>query len=313
MSFKLVLMPPDFDAHWPQEIRNAVPDCDVKVFESASDLDDADAVFGTVPPELFGRAKRLKWIAAARAGLGRSWFYDTLVDSDVAVTGMHGAYNQHLSGHVMAFVLAFARRFDRYLPGQTRRSWAKDWPMLDLGSMTAAVVGVGGSGAEVGRLCAAFGMRVIGFDPRRGDIPEGFEAVFPPEQIDEHLAEADFVLITAPETPETRHLFNKERFGKMKQGSYLVNVSRGVLVVTDDLVEALRSGHLAGAGLDVMDPEPLPPDHPLWTMPGVLLTPHVAINGTGYHRTWLNLLIANCRRFSKGEPLTNVVDKRSWF
>jgi phosphoglycerate dehydrogenase-like enzyme len=156
-------------------------------------------------------------------------------------------------------------------------------------------------------------MRVIGFDPRRSDPAEGFEALFPAEALDDHLPEADFVIVTAPETPQTTGMFNAERFARMKRGSYLINISRGVLVVTDDLVEALRSGQLAGAGLDVADPEPLPSDHPLWTMPGVMITPHMAINGAAYRERWLELLIENCRRFEAGEAMVNLVDKRNWF
>jgi phosphoglycerate dehydrogenase-like enzyme len=313
MSFRLVLMPPDFEPSWPDEIRNAVPDCDAVIFENVQDIEDADAAFGTVPPDLFAKARRLRWIAASRAGLGRNWFYDALVKSDVVVTGMHGSYNETLSAHVLAFVLAFARRFDRYLPRQPQGIWRPQWPMLDLTSMTAIVVGVGGSGAETGRLCAAFGMRVVGFDPRVTLTPPGFAALEPPDKLDEHLGDADFVLVTAPETPQTLAMFNAERFGRMKPGAYFINISRGTLVVTDDLVAALRSGHLAGAGLDVVDPEPLPPDHPLWTMPGVLLTPHTALSGMAYKQKWLSLLIENCRRFNANEPLLNVVDKQNWF
>jgi phosphoglycerate dehydrogenase-like enzyme len=134
------------------------------------------------------------------------------------------------------------------------------------------------------------------------------------ERLDEMLPRADFVVLTTPETPQTRGMFNAARFALMKRGSYFVTISRGVCVVTGDLVEALRSGHLAGAGLDVADPEPLPPDHPLWTMPNVLLTPHVAIYGSPHdHERREALLIENCRRFARGEPLLNVVDKTQWF
>jgi phosphoglycerate dehydrogenase-like enzyme len=314
MSFKLVLMPNDARPGWPEAIRDAVPGVDVSVYERPEDIEDADAAFGTVPPELFPRAKRLRWIQAARAGLGREWFYDDLVNSDVTVTGMHGSYNEHLAGHIMGFVLAFARRFDHYLPYQAQGVWTRDRrPMLDLAEMTAAVIGVGGSGREAGRLCAAFGMRVLGFDVRPRETPEGFDAVYPSDDLDDHIGDADFVLITAPETPETTGMFNAERLAKMKLGAYLINVSRGVVVVTDDLVEALRSGRLAGAGLDVVDPEPLPEGHPLWTMPGVLITPHTAITGANYEERWLELLIENCRRFDASEPLINEVDKQQWF
>jgi phosphoglycerate dehydrogenase-like enzyme len=313
VRFKLVLMPPEYEPDWPQAIARAVPECVVATYAGESDLADADAVFGTLPPELFAQAPRLRWIAAARAGLGQRWFYDALVESDVVVTGMHGAYNETLSAHALGFVLAFARRLDRYLPQQSEGLWRRDGPMLELPHMTALVVGVGGSGAEVGRLCSAFGMRVLGTDPRVSERPPGFAALHPPSALNALLGETDFVIVTAPETPATLGMFDAGRFARMKQGSWFINISRGALVVTDDLVAALQSGHLAGAGLDVVDPEPLPPEHPLWRQPGVLLTPHAALNGTPYKERWLEMLVENCRRFAAGEPLRNVVDKRSWF
>jgi phosphoglycerate dehydrogenase-like enzyme len=134
-----------------------------------------------------------------------------------------------------------------------------------------------------------------------------------PERLEERLGDADFVILTTPETPDTVGMFNSALFARMKRGAYFINIARGRCVVTGDLVAALRSGHLAGAGLDVADPEPLPPDNPLWNMPNVLITPHIAIYGTPYRDKWEAMLIENCRRFAAGEPLLNVVDKAKWF
>jgi phosphoglycerate dehydrogenase-like enzyme len=263
---------------------------------------------------MLARATRLRWICAPLAGLGGSWFYEELVKSDVVVTNMRAIYNEHLSAHAMAFVLALARRFDHYLGRQSQGLWLHDAEMIDLPSTTALVVGVGGAGAEIARLCAAFGMRVLGVDPRVTARPAGMAQLATPDRLDALLPQADFVILTTPETPQTRGMFDAARFARMKRGSYFVTISRGVCVVTDALVDALRSGHLAGAGLDVADPEPLPPGHPLWTMPNVLLTPHVAIYGSPHdHERREALLIENCRRFDRGEPLLNVVDKASWF
>jgi phosphoglycerate dehydrogenase-like enzyme len=156
-------------------------------------------------------------------------------------------------------------------------------------------------------------MRVLGVDPRTETAP-GFERVVRPDALDDLLPEADFVIVTTPETPATRGMFDVRRFALMKTGARFINIARGSCAVTDDLVEALRSGHLSGAGLDVVDPEPLPVDHPLWTMPGVLLTPHVAISGAPHlaeRRT--AILLENCRRFAEGRPLVNTVDKHTWF
>src|SRR5439155_1638639 len=119
-----------------------------------------------------------------------------------------------------------------------------------------------------------------------------------PDRLGERIGEADFVIVTTPETPETRGMFYSRLFSKMKRGSYFINISRGGCVVTEDLIAALRSGQLAGAGLDVVAPEPLPPDSPLWTMPNVLITPHVAISGAPYRQKWEEILLENCRRFA---------------
>lgn len=314
MDFTMVLLGPDVDQSWPEEIRQAVPGITLKVFADARDaagaLEEAEAAYGTVPPELFPRAKKLRWICASRAGLGGAWFYPALVESDVVVTNMRGSYNEHLAAHAVAFLLAFARRFDHYLP---QKRWQRGPHMIDLPAKTALIVGVGGAGAEAAKLCAALGMRVLGIDPRVIGAPAGMADLAGPERLDARLGEADFVILTTPETPQTVGLFNAMRFAAMKRGSYFINIARGRCVVTGDLVAALRSGHLAGAGLDVADPEPLPADNPLWSMPNVLITPHVAIAGAPYREKWLEILIENCRRFAAAESLINVVDKRNWF
>jgi phosphoglycerate dehydrogenase-like enzyme len=314
MSFTILLLPPDFDPSWPEKIRQAVPGAIVKAFadpkDALADIETAEAAYGTVPPELFARAKKLRWICAARAGLGGEWFYDALVGSDVVVTNMRGSYNEHLAAHAVAFLLAFARRFEHDLP---QKRWQRGPGMIDLPTQTVLIVGVGGAGGEASKLCAALGMRVLGIDPRVTDRPAGMADLGTPDRLEERLGEADFVIVTTPETPATLGMFNARLFSRMKQGAYFINIARGRCVVTRDLIAALQSGRLAGAGLDVADPEPLPPDSPLWEMPNVLITPHVAILGAPYRRKWEAILIENCRRFAAGQPLLNVVDKEKWY
>jgi phosphoglycerate dehydrogenase-like enzyme len=226
------------------------------------------------------------------------------------VTGMHGSYNEHLSTHAVAFLLAFARRFDHYLP---QKRWQRGPGMIHLPGQTVLIVGVGGAGSEAGKLCAAFGMRVLGIDPRVKEPPAGMADLATPDRLEERLGEADFVILTTPETPDTLGMFNARLFSRMKRGAYFINIARGRCVVTQDLIAALRSGQLAGAGLDVADPEPLPSDSPLWGMRNVLITPHVAILGTPYRLKWEAILLENCRRFAAAQPLINVVDKQNWF
>lgn len=314
MSFKIVLLAPDADDSWPEKIRQAVPGIVVKAFrdpkDAGADIEDADAAYGTVPPDLLARAKKLRWICAARAGLGGGWFYDALVKSDVVVTNMRGSYNEHLAAHAVALLLAFARRFEHYLP---QRQWKRGPGMIDLPTQTVLIVGVGGAGSEASHLCAALGMRVLGADPRVTRPPAGMAELFTPDRLAERLGEADFVIVTTPETPATVGMFDARLFARMKRGAYFINIARGRCVVTEDLIAALRSGQLAGAGLDVVDPEPLPPDSPLWEMPNVLITPHVAIAGAPYRQKWEEILLENCRRFAGNAPLLNVVDKDQWY
>ena len=162
-------------------------------------------------------------------------------------------------------------------------------------------------------MLAAFGVTVLAVDPRRESPPEGVAELHRPERLDDLLPRADFVIITAPETPETQRLFTRERMRRMKRSAYLINISRGAIVVLDDLVAALQAGEIAGAGLDVFETEPLPGGHPLWTAPGALLTPHVGGEGPYLDDRRAEILADNCRRFAAGQPLRNVVDKRSWF
>jgi phosphoglycerate dehydrogenase-like enzyme len=314
MSFTILLLSPEADPSWPEKIRQAVPGAIATIFadpkDALVDIETADAAYGTVPPELFARAKKLRWICASRAGLGGAYFYDALVKSDVVVTGMHGSYNEHLSTHAVAFLLAFARRFEHYLP---QKRWERGPGMIHLPGQTVLIVGVGGAGSEASKLCAAFGMRVLGIDPRVKEPPAGMAELSTPDQLEERLGEADFIILTTPETPDTLGMFNARLFSHMKRGAYFINIARGRCVVTQDLIAALQSGQLAGAGLDAVDPEPLPPESPLWGMSNVLITPHVAILGTPYRQKWEAILLENCQRFAANQPLLNVVDKEQWY
>src|SRR5215472_15559876 len=219
MSFTMLLLSPDADPSWPAKIRQAVPGARAKICadpkDALADIESADAVFGAVPPELFARAKKLRWICANRAGLGGAYFYDALVKSDVVVTGMHGSYNEHLSTHAVAFLLAFARRFEHYLP---QKHWQRGPGMIDLPTKTVLIVGVGGAGSEASEQCAAFGMRVLGIEPRVKGPPPGMAELTTPDRLEERLGEADFVILTAPETPDTWGLFNALLFSRMKRG-----------------------------------------------------------------------------------------------
>lgn len=317
MSFKLVILREAGKEAWEERVRAVVPGVQVVVCSdpaaAAEAITDADAAFGTLPSDLLARATRLRWLQAPMAGPPAGWYYPELVSHPVVVTNMRGIFNDHLATHILAFVLAFARGLHIYLPQQQRREWRPGAPLLHLPETTALLVGVGGIGGETARQLAALGVRVLGVDPRLDEKPEGLAELHRPEALDDLLPQADFVILTAPETPHTQGLFHRERLQRLRPTAYLINISRGALVRLDDLAAALAAGELAGAALDVYEQEPLPADHPLWTMPGVLLTPHVGGEGPYLNERRMEVFLENCRRFAAGQPLHNVVDKSQWF
>jgi phosphoglycerate dehydrogenase-like enzyme len=322
MPTDFVMLPPQTERtrEWGARLATALPELKVVVAENhthaAQVIGHADAAFGTIPRDLLPRAQKLRWLQAPQAAPPAGYYYAELIAHPVQITNFREIYNDHIGAHVMAFVLAFARGLHHYIPQQIRREWKKlpqNTGVVHLPEATALVVGVGGIGSEVGRLCAAFGMRVIGVDERRRDAPPGVDELHRGDELDALLPAADFVVLTVPHTPETEGFMNRARFQEMKKTAFFINIGRGMTTSLDDLVEALRAGEIAGAGLDVFEQEPLPADHPLWTAPGVLLTPHVAGYGPHLDDRRYEIILDNCRRFLAGQPLRNLVDKARWF
>jgi phosphoglycerate dehydrogenase-like enzyme len=322
MTFTLVMLPPqtDITRGWAARLRDEVPEARVIVAETETEADQAipaaAAAFGTIPPATLARAGGLRWLQAPAAAPPAGYYYPELIAHPVVVTNFREIYNDHIGAHIMAFVLAFARDLHTYLPLQLRRDWRPrplDSGVVHLPEATALILGVGGIGSEAARLCAAFGMTVLGVDARRTDRPPGVAELHPADALDRLLPRADFVIMTIPHTPETEGLMHRGRFRLMKRTAFLINIGRGMTVKLDDLTDALRAGELAGAGLDVFEQEPLPADHPLWTMPGVLITPHTAGYGPYLDERRYAILRDNCRRFAAGQPLRNIVDKQHWF
>lgn len=322
MPETFLFLPPitEMNRQWAAALTPAAPELRVVVAESVEqareELPDADAAFGTLPPDLLPLAGRLRWLQAPAAAPTAGYYYPDLIDHPVVITNFRGIYNDHIAAHIMAYILAFARGLHRYIPQQLRREWRpapSGTGVVHLPESTVLIIGVGGIGGETARLCAAFGMRVIGVDARRGDLPEGMEALHRPDELERLLPQADWAILTVPHTPETEGLINLGRLRLMRPSAVLINIGRGMTVRLDDLTQALREGLIAGAGLDVFEEEPLPPDHPLWEAPNVLLTPHVAGEGPYLDERRLAILLENARRFVQGAELLNVVDKRRWF
>jgi len=317
-----VMLPPqtEFTRAWAARLSAALPQVSVTVAEDLaqahSAVGDADAVFGTLTPDLLPLALKLRWIQAPHAAPPAGYYYPELIAHPVVVTNFREIYNDHISAHIMMYVLNFARGMQRFIPQQQRREWSRpprDTGVVALTEATALIVGVGGIGSETARLASAFGMRVIGLDARRESAPPGVAELHPPESLDALLPQADFVILTVPHTPATEGFFGRERFRRMKPTAFFINIGRGRTTRLDDLTQALRDGVIAGAGLDVFETEPLPADHALWSLPGVILTPHMAGFGPHVNERRYDIILDNCRRFLSGKTLRNIVDKQNWF
>jgi phosphoglycerate dehydrogenase-like enzyme len=214
----------------------------------------------------------------------------------------------------MAMLLQLTRNLRYYAERQKTGEWRDEgetpWPSSALAGRTMLVVGLGGIGTEIAQRAHGFGMKVIATRRSDSPSPEFVERVGKPDELAAMLPEADVVAIAVPLTAETDGLFNDQLFNAMKPGAILINIARGRIVNTDALVAALTSGRLAGACLDVTDPEPLPSDHGLWKMPQVVITPHIAADADLTSDRRRVLVRENIRRFSACEPLLNVVDKK---
>jgi len=322
MPVTFLMLPPQTPTtrEWGKRLATAVPEFSVVVAEdedaAARVIGQAEGAFGTMPRALLAKAARLRWIQAPQAAPPAGWYYPELIAHPAVVTNFREIYNDHIGAHIMAFVLAFARGLHVYLPRQLERRWRPeplDTGVVHLPEATALIVGVGGIGAEAARLAASFGMRVVGVDARRREAPPGMAELHGAPALDSLLPRADFVILTVPHTPATEGFMDRARFQRMKRTAFFINIGRGMTTRLDDLAAALEAGEIAGAGLDVFEQEPLRPDHPLWTMPGVLITPHTAGFGPYLDYRRYDILADNSRRFLRGEPLRNVVDKASWF
>ena len=323
MPTTFLMLPPQSERtrEWARRLAAANPGVEIiapETMEGAEQaIGQADGAYGTIPPALLARAEKLRWLQAPQAAPPAGYYYPELIAHPVAISNFREIYNDHIAAHIMSFVLAFARGLQVYLPQQQRRVWGplrgEGAGVVHLPDATALIVGVGGIGGETARLAAAFGMHVIGIDERRTDRPEGVAELHRAAALDELLPRADFVILTVPHTPETEGFFGRARFQHMKKSAFFINIGRGMTTKLDDLVAALKAGEIAGAGLDVFEREPLPADHPLWTLPGVLMTPHTAGHGPYLDERRYAVLNDNVQRFAAGRPLRNLVDKSRWF
>jgi phosphoglycerate dehydrogenase-like enzyme len=300
--------------------------------QALREIPDADAFFGKITPSLLAAAKRLTWVQTATASL-EHYLFPELIDHPCHLTNMRGLFSDVIADHVMGFVLCFARNLHIYLRHQREAKWEPvggesarsdfvfgngivnsiDRSHRHLSDCTIGVVGVGAIGSEILRRASAFGMRLLGVDVQTRTVPGVLDEIWDLEQLPRLLHESDFVVIAAPHTPATYKMFSRPQLEQMQRSGILINIGRGAIVDLASLTTALQDGVIAGAALDVFEIEPLPADHQLWSMPNVILTPHIAAASPRIAERHLETLLENIHRHLANEPYLTLVDKNSWF
>ncbi len=267
-----------------------------------------------IAPEVLRAGEGLEWVHSGSAGVGGS-LTAALRERDVVFTNSAGIHGPPMAETVVGMLLHFFRGLDFAVRGKERGHWrpdpfyAADTPVTELAESVVGIVGYGGVGREVARRVSGLGARVLALrrHPPEGGDPHA-EVLHGTAGFHRLLGRSDAVVLTVPETAETRGMIDADAFGAMKEGTILINVARGGVVDEDALLDALASGRLRGAGLDVFAAEPLPSDHPLWEMENVLLTPHVSAVSRRFWERQVHLITENLERFFEGRPLMNVVD-----
>ncbi len=295
----------------------AAPEAQLVVAESpgvfADEIVDADAVIGDLPRALLAKARKLRWVQEYSAGV-EDYQYPEFINSDIVLTNCKIAQGPTIADHAFGLLLSLTRGLNRHIANREKEEWNRDGSgLIELSGKTAVVIGVGGIGSQIAQRAHGFGMKVIGVDPKDIAPSNVVSMVVRPDQLNDVLPEADVVFVSAPHTPESEHMMGPRQFDLMKKGAYFVAVSRGKLYDSGALVKALDTQKLAGAGLDVTDPEPLPKGHPLWKFPNVVITPHIASQAPGSHARRVAVITENLARFTTGRPLINVVDKQKGY
>ncbi|RKP47926.1 D-2-hydroxyacid dehydrogenase [Cohnella endophytica] len=306
----------EFTAEQQEAVRRAAPDFSI-VFGQPADGEDpiyreAEIICGwdaKVKDEALREGAKLRWLQSWSSGID-SLPLELLEERGIRLTDASGVHARSVSETAVAMMLGLSRGIADAIRNQRTSVWESPNTLAEMNGGTVAIVGAGEIGREVARIARAFDMRVVAVRRSGGTMPEA-DAVYDTSRLDDALREADYVVNILPLTNETKHLFDAERFAVMKRSAYFINVGRGATVRTEDLIEALDKGAIAGAGLDVFEQEPLPADHPLWKMPNVILTPHNAGGNTVRNTERLaKLFVSNLETYLSGETdkLRNLVD-----
>jgi D-2-hydroxyacid dehydrogenase (NADP+) len=275
----------------------------------AARIVDANVVFGRLPRMPFLLARQLKWVQSIGVGF-ETMLYDEMVDSDIVMTNTAGAFDAAMAEHALALILSWTRGIITAERNRQDRVYTREIPVSQIDGRRVCVLGLGTIGRNVSIRLHHMGMHVIAVDTQVSAPPEGVDELLAPDGMHTALGKSDFVVVALPLTEGTRGLIDQSCFASMPNHAYLVNVARGPIVNQSDLIKALQSQTIAGAGIDVFEEEPLPNDSPLWDLPNAVITPHLGGKSAEGYRNMREIFCENLRRYAQGKQLLNVVDKR---
>ena len=311
----------DGDAQLAEELQSVTTQAKIMPVAEANvmqEIVDADAYIGDITSAEVRAGKNLKWVGVMSAGVERVLFprdgTSALRDSNITLTNNKIVQGPEIADHALAMLLMLSRNLYILYKNDQQQLWnPRSFHGIELNGKTAVVVGVGGIGTQIAVRANAFGMSVIGVDPEDKPFMPFLKRVVKPDQLDDVLPQADVVFISVPDTPKSHKMMGTHEFEQMKKNSYFVAVSRGGIYDMNGLVKALDEKRLAGAGVDVTDPEPLPKGHALWKFENVIITPHIAGRSDQDTVRMVGTIKDNIRRFVEGKPLINVVDKQKGY
>ncbi len=274
-------------------------------------VSDVEIIYGGIGEADFPKAKSLRWVQLLSAGV-EGMMYPAFKASDVILTNCQKLYGLQISEHAFALLLALTRSIPTQLELMKRKHWERV-PCIELAGMTMGILGLGGIGRAIAARAKAFEFKVIAIDPEPMEKLDTVDQLGKLDWLSEFMSKSNVVVVCCPSTPQTHKLLSHEQFNLLPDGSYLVNVSRGKVIDEDALIAVLRSGKLAGAGLDVTYTEPCPLESPLWTEPNVILTSHSAGASQNMRARATRLFVDNLHRYVKGDPLVNLVNKQKGY
>lgn len=314
MNKRTVLVTIPFTEKQKEKLRKSAPEVRFlfvpKSEVTTEQLGAAEVIMGNVSPEQLRAASQLKWLQLNSAG-ANTYCEPGVLRPEILLTNASGAYDISVSENMVAVTMAMCKKLYRYYDNQKQHLWRDEGPAMSPCGATVVILGLGNIGLAYARRMKAMGSYIIGMKSRVGDLPDGVDEIHTLDDLSDCLRRADLVANILPETPKTIHLLGKEEFAVMKPSAYVVNMGRGSAIDPDALYDALKAGEIAGAALDVTEPEPLPADHRLWDAPNVYIMPHVA--GDFHIPVTLEIISDYCaenlRRYLSGEVLERLVDR----